>query len=340
MGMDLVSLRVNIDKLDREHTLFRKTLTCYLDAIGGIEKHIIVECAGGSVPPLTLQPLEKRLRREASEDTLEASRDEVRRALEESSSHIRQQMAGTVDLAEVLQMLAQTSSSLQQRHSKHESRFLGVASDLRCAADNEDAQELRQRIYRQVAQITRLVEDLKSENRLIIEELEREMLIYRHKLDEAEEVANRDSLTGLANRRVVQIRIAQHIESGLPFCLLLIDLNRFKQVNDQYGHLAGDELLKLFAARLKNQLRADDTAARWGGDEFVVLMGCHLQDAMVRSRLLEQTLRGEYVLRKPPNALRVQASLSIGVAEHRATETADQLLARADQILYTHKVAR
>lgn len=340
MALDLVSLRVNIDKLDRQHTLFQMALSCYLDAIGGIEKHVIAECVGEVEPRLTLRGLERNLRIEAGETELEASRGEVRHTLEEASQRIRRQLASTIDLSEVLKLLAQTSASLQQRHSRNEDRFLGVASDLRTAAEGEDTQELRQRIYQQVANITRLVEDLKAENRLIIEELESEMQLYRRKLDEAEEMANRDSLTGLANRRVLQARVAQCIESGIPFSLLLIDLNRFKSVNDQYGHLIGDELLKLFAARLRNQLRAEDTAARWGGDEFVVLINCGLGDAIARSRLLEQSLHGEYVLRKLPGVTRVQVSMTIGVAEHRRGENADQLLARADQTLYERKAAR
>jgi diguanylate cyclase len=119
-----------------------------------------------------------------------------------------------------------------------------------------------------------------------------------------------------------------------------MDLNRFKAVNDKYGHLAGDELLKVFAARLRRQLRSDDTAARWGGDEFVVVLPCRLSDAMVRSRLLEGALRGEYVLQRDGSPIRLNVGVSIGVAEHRAGESADQLLARADQLLYSCKANR
>jgi diguanylate cyclase (GGDEF)-like protein len=339
--MDLVSLRVNIDKLDRQHLLFQKTLACYQEAIGGIEKHVLAPFVGPQTGhQVTLEPVSTRLRSEVDEPALETSRGAVELALSEAAGLIHQQLAGAVDLKEVLKLLAQTSESLQHRHNQSENRFLDVASDLKSAAEQEDAQELRQRIHQQVTQITHLVEELKAENRLIIEELETEMVLYRRKLDEAEEMANRDTLTGLANRRVLQVRVDEHIESGLPFSLLLIDLNRFKYINDQYGHLAGDELLKLFATRLKRQLRGEDTAARWGGDEFVVLLNCSLSDAMARSRLLEQNLRGEYALRKGSNSLRVQVGLTIGVAEHRATETADQLLARADQILYERKASR
>ncbi|MCL5745856.1 MAG: GGDEF domain-containing protein, partial [Acidobacteria bacterium] len=251
--------------------------------------------------------------------------------------HIRRQLAGTVDLAQVMKTLTETAAILQRRTNERGSRFLGVASDLQTAAELENVSELRDHICVQIRHITMLVEEMRAENRQIVAELEQEMQLYRRKLDEAEMQANRDTLTGLANRRVLQSRIEGHIQSGLPFCLLLLDLNRFKSVNDKYGHLAGDELLKLFAARLRRQLRSEDTAARWGGDEFVVILPCHLSDAMARSRLLEASLHGQYSLEIGDSPLRVQVGLSIGVAEHHKGESADQLLARADQILYQTK---
>lgn len=341
MSSDLLSLKSNIDKLDQQHLQFRHAVDCYAEALSGVEKHVLVPCALKTAEqPLSLEPERRRLLSEPGMPTLDAARKSMSTALASAGDHIRRQLAGTVDLAQVLKTLAETSAVLQRRSCERENRFMGVASDLQNAAELESVAELRDRICVQIQHITCLVEEMKQENQQIVEELEQEMQQYRRKLDEAELQANRDTLTGLANRRVLQNRIDEHIQSGLPFCLLLLDLNRFKSVNDKHGHLAGDQLLKQFAANLRRNLRGDDTAARWGGDEFVVVLPCRLPDALARSRLLESSLRGQYCLEVGATPVRVQVGLSIGVAEHRAGETADQLLARADQLLYLTKANR
>ncbi len=327
-----------MDSWEQQNSLFKKSLDCYLEALGGVEKHVLNPCALKTAgQPITLDAERRLLKRQPDEPGFEMVRISLGRVLEGAADQIRRQIAGTVELADVLKLLSETTSSLRCGSDARESKFRDVASDLQLAAERADVTELRLKIFAQVLQLTQLVDEMKWENRKIVEELEREMLSYRRKLDEAEQIASRDALTGLSNRRVLQSRIHEYIQTGVAFCLILVDLNRFKCINDQYGHLAGDELLKLFSQRLKHQLRTDDTAARWGGDEFVIVLPCRLSDAMARSRLLEQSLRGDYVLRHEAKPLRIQLSLSMGVVEHKSGESADQMLARADQILYYAK---
>jgi diguanylate cyclase (GGDEF)-like protein len=341
MSSDVLSLKSNIDKLDQQHSQFLHAVTCYAEALSGVENNVLVPCALKTAErPLSLEPERRYLLKSPGSLALDAARKSLSTALESAGDHIRKQLAGTVDLAQVLKTLAETSCALQRRSNERESRFMGVASDLQTAAELESVAELRDQICVQIRHITSLVEDMKLENQQLVAELEQEMQQYRRKLDEVELQANRDTLTGLANRRVLQARIDEQIQSGLPFCLLLMDLNRFKAVNDKYGHLAGDELLKRFAANLRRNLRANDTAARWGGDEFVVVLPCRLPDALARSRLLESALCGTYDLTLPDSTVRVQVGLSSGLAEHHAGESADQLLARADQLLYLTKAHR
>jgi diguanylate cyclase (GGDEF)-like protein len=96
----------------------------------------------------------------------------------------------------------------------------------------------------------------------------------------------------------------------------------------------------LFAARLRKHLRPDDVASRWGGDEFVVLMPCGLRDAIVRAKALEEALRGVYSFKVEDRLVRIHAGLTIGVAEYRKGESAEQLMARADTVLYQKKGGR
>jgi two-component system cell cycle response regulator len=93
---------------------------------------------------------------------------------------------------------------------------------------------------------------------------------------ELEELSRVDSLTGLYNRRHLEQELTRrHSDSlryGYPLSLVLFDLDHFKQVNDTYGHSAGDQVLRTFAGRLRRELRAGDVAGRWGGEEFLVIL--------------------------------------------------------------------
>ena len=105
------------------------------------------------------------------------------------------------------------------------------------------------------------------------------MSLYEIRLREAEQLASRDPLTGLDNRRRVEQDMEYRIARGTPFCVLMIDLNRFKLINDQYGHLSVDEVLKQSSQELRSQFRCPDVIARWGGDEFVAVLDSNLSGA-------------------------------------------------------------
>jgi diguanylate cyclase (GGDEF)-like protein len=121
------------------------------------------------------------------------------------------------------------------------------------------------------------------------------------------------------------------------FSLILIDLNDFKSVNDQFGHLAGDELLKQFACELRTQFRLADLVARWGGDEFAVIVNSNQRDALARMHGLRRNALGEYKVTAGNKTVLVTVDASIGVVQWNERETARELVARADQSMYSVK---
>jgi len=164
-------------------------------------------------------------------------------------------------------------------------------------------------------------------------------------VDKVEELAQEvykmallDPLTGLFNRRYIEQRlegeIARSKRHGRPLIVILFDLDEFKQVNDTYGHAAGDALLKAFAERLSKATRGSDAAARYGGDEFlVVLPECKPENVQhVLKRL--QGIRVEFEDRNLPIAF------SAGWASSLPDESAKDLLLRADAELYANKRAK
>jgi diguanylate cyclase (GGDEF)-like protein len=149
-----------------------------------------------------------------------------------------------------------------------------------------------------------------------------------------------DSLTGLANRRsleeTLRSELARAARFGDSVCVVLADLDDFKQVNDQYGHAAGDEVLKAFAGALRKTVRESDVAGRWGGEEFaLVLPGT---DAAGGARLAERArvaIESERV--KMPNGDHCTVTASFGVASFPESHELGEILAAADSALYAAK---
>jgi diguanylate cyclase (GGDEF)-like protein len=172
------------------------------------------------------------------------------------------------------------------------------------------------------------------------------MYSHNEELDAAnaqlELLASMDSLTQLANRNRLHDRLSQALAlaaaNRLPLGLLLLDLDRFKEVNDTLGHQAGDELLAQVAARLRGVVRRSDTVARLGGDEFaVVLLGVDAEGASSVARSIRAMLEAPVTI--AGQAISVGASVGIALApEHGAN--GDALLQHADMAMYAAKHGR
>lgn len=158
-------------------------------------------------------------------------------------------------------------------------------------------------------------------------------------LDRIQYLATRDSLTGLMNRRHVTELIEREVQRrrrfGARLSVAMFDLDHFKHINDRYGHGCGDEVLRAFADEAQRTIRGCDALARWGGEEFLLLMPeTGLEDARVGAERVRAMLE-RHVITK--HGERVPVTLSSGVAELGKTETIESLVERADQALYLAK---
>lgn len=157
---------------------------------------------------------------------------------------------------------------------------------------------------------------------------------------ELEKLARTDVLTGLANRRnaddVLRATIASARRHDRTLSAVLIDLDRFKSINDVHGHAAGDAVLREVAARLLAGLREEDLAARWGGEEFLLLLP-DSPDAGVVCERLRAAIAGRPV--DVHGVLQLSVSASFGWATWTGDETGETLVGRADAALYAAKKA-
>ena len=160
------------------------------------------------------------------------------------------------------------------------------------------------------------------------------------RMEAFEKLAYLDPLTGTANRRFAEITLhARHEEFrryGWPFGLIFIDIDRFKCINEECGHVAGDEVLKMVAKTLMNSARSFDVVARWGGDEFIAVITNVDYEQLVATAnrfrsLVERSNRAAGPVK--------QVTISIGATLARGDDTEETLLERADRFMYESKNA-
>jgi diguanylate cyclase (GGDEF)-like protein len=166
---------------------------------------------------------------------------------------------------------------------------------------------------------------------------------YYKMSEDLRKISITDSLTDLYNRRFFQDRINEEIERsrrhGLPVSLIMLDIDNFKQYNDTYGHLAGDEALRLTAATIKNSVRNIDRVARYGGEEFAVILPMtEIAAARDIAERIRSGVAGRYF---PDDALRatVKLTASLGIASFpQHADNLFDLVGNADKALYISKV--
>jgi diguanylate cyclase (GGDEF)-like protein len=157
---------------------------------------------------------------------------------------------------------------------------------------------------------------------------------------ELDRLARVDSLTGLRNRRDIEERLFAELSAarrhGSGLAVLLIDIDHFKQVNDTYGHQAGDAVLSMTAQTFRSALRAEDSIGRWGGEEFLAVLPDTDTDGVlaIAERLRAQVAKPEPGSTDPG----VRITVTIGVA-HWTSGGSDDLISRADHALYAGKAA-
>lgn len=168
----------------------------------------------------------------------------------------------------------------------------------------------------------------------------------KNKFDDAykelERVAYYDFLTGLLNRRAMYERLEKEFSraqrEGLQFCLVLADIDHFKVVNDTYGHDAGDVVLQSIAEIFQNNIRQEDCASRWGGEEFLILaISCGLEDGLSLAEKLRKAVEDTPIR---IGAAIINVTITLGVVEYTKGKSFSTLIKEADFYLYEGKRQR
>jgi diguanylate cyclase (GGDEF)-like protein len=304
---------------DCPHEAFTALVAAYRSALAEF-----ADC-GASACPETASELKKGLARIDERfvalpglDTVQAvyagMRDVLRDWSKKTTEYLDQNAREVKDL---LLVMARTAESLACRDDRYAHQLDEVTTQLESLASLQDISRIRASVEASARELKQSVARMTAESKVIIEHLRVEVSTYQTRLERAEYSAACDTLTGLGSRRWIEARIQQRIETQAPFSVLMIDIQRLRQVNEEYGNLVGDLLLKEFARELRASCRFSDLVARWGGDEFVVVLDTVGAEAHSQMARLHSWICGPYHVPARAGQVSVRLDVSFGLATGR-----------------------
>jgi diguanylate cyclase (GGDEF)-like protein len=321
---------------DKLYSVAAETCDATLKAVG--ESAAYCCPATGNALQAELAAAVKPLKSDPSAKTVKAMQKQVLKAVrlwgEQTETYFQRVAA---EVKEILAELATTAEFIGKRDQRYTRQFNEISSQLETIAKLDDLSRVRSSLLQSVGEMRGCVERMAKEGADSIAHLQSSLVSYRAKLEKAEKQASLDPLTGLYNRREVELRIARRVEAGTPFCLVIVDIDRFKAINDQHGHLAGDEVLRQIAKELRLVSREDDIIGRWGGDEFVMIFDGSFTNTKVKVQRMRPWVFGSYQIDLPGAQIDVVVNASLGVAEWAPGETMLQVVSRADAEMYRDK---
>ncbi|MBV6321257.1 GGDEF domain-containing protein [Duganella violaceipulchra] len=287
-----------------------------------------------SVQNLITGPIDVRALEEATRSLKEViyKQGQLKHSLSDVKLTVKNMMMTFID------RLGQVAASTGDFHEK-----IGGYSEKISKADN--IAELNN-ILDEVLKETRLVqsEALKARDKMVlarqeVQDAENRIHALEAKLQHLSELVREDQLTGSLNRRglddVFERETARADRRGTPLCIAILDLDDFKKLNDTYGHIAGDAALKHLVKIVKDTLRSMDVIARFGGEEFLILMPeTSVEAAASTMTRLQRELTKHFFLHDNEKVL---ITFSAGVALRRPNEEQTELVKRADKAMYTAK---
>ena len=220
-------------------------------------------------------------------------------------------------------------------------------ASLTCASEKLSATADREQVMKVVETLVKTTHEMRDTTRALEERLtlsKTEISNLQQSLEAIRAESLTDPLTGLGNRKYFDRSIDTAIETALttgePLSLLMFDIDYFKSFNDSYGHLTGDQVLRLVGMSLKQSIKGQDITARYGGEEFaVVLPNTALRQALTVADHIRRAVMSKELKKKSTGEILGRVTISVGVSMLKPGDDADSLIERADACLYAAKRA-
>lgn len=335
----MISVKDAMSELDQRLRFTRKCLQLWQGSLRAVEIYVFpLFPDAAKKAEEDWRQVHKCLEEDTPEDVLASTPRLVERVLFNYAQDARRAQQEHLDsVRAILEAMASAAKSVRSRTTRYSATFEGVSETLGRLVQLENPEEMRRQLRHEAQNLRDSVSQLVEENEASLRAMETDLQHFQQRLADAEAEASTDPLTGVANRRELERQMDLRIRQRTPFCALLFDLDDFKSINDRFGHECGDQVLRGFADILIEQVRPGDVVARWGGDEYFVIMDCAMKDALRRSQQIAERLARRYTIQSSGRKWEIPVQASTGLVEHIAGETTVQLFRRADQAMYAAK---
>ncbi len=242
------------------------------------------------------------------------------------------------EVRDLLLVMTRTAESLGLKDDRFAHQLEAVTTQLETIASLDDIAGMRASVEESARGLRNSVAQMSAESKLVIDHLRVEVMTCQAKLEKANHLASCDALTGLGSRSWIESRMQQRIDAGSHFGVLMIDIMKFRRVNEQFGRMVGDMVLKEFARELRSSCRFSNLVARWSGDTFLVVTDAVEGAAKEQAERLRAWISRHYLIPGRPGHASVHLESAIGYAEYREGDTVQGILERAEAALSARRV--
>lgn len=244
---------------------------------------------------------------------------------------------GTQVLGEIEQVMSKIDAAVGEASSYTEN-LADVTQQLGAAKDRDSLRTIIETLVR----TTKVMEQSNHKLEASLKASKQEINQLQENLEAVRHESLTDPLTSLANRKyfdqALEKMIAESAASGEPLSLMLSDIDHFKKFNDTFGHLTGDQVLRLVALSMKQNVKGQDIASRYGGEEFaIILPSTALRQAITVADHIRRAVMTKELMKRSTGEHLGRVTISIGVAHYHRGESAQSLIERADACLYAAK---
>lgn len=247
------------------------------------------------------------------------------------------------EFRDIIEILTKAMASVEAESQVFNKKVYEQSEKIEKITLLDDIKKIKTALKQEVEQVKKTIREKQENDRKQIEMLSKQVSSLNVDLEKAMEESLKDGLTGIYNRRAFD-RYIMNLEerntvTASPFSLLILDIDKFKDINDIYGHTVGDRVLLALVQRCKEIIRRNDYLARYGGDEFVIVLpGASLKNALkMAKRIWKAVAAVSYSIDDVEEGRKLSFTVSIGVSVHKKGDTAVSVTERADKALYKAK---
>jgi len=276
----------------------------------------------------------------ATECTISDNKQYIIDFIGRQKEQIRQKEA---EFKNIIELLRNGMTGLIGDTQSFNSRIYDQNVRMEAITQLDDIRKIKESLKAEVAEMKQIIGEKQASDSKRIESLSKEVAVLRSSLEQVKDAALIDAMTGAYNRKTFDTRMKWVVKrSGIvwsPTSLMMCDLDNFKQINDTYGHIVGDRVLKCFVQECKTMFRSDDFVARYGGEEFAILLpGIGLRKSLSRAQSFCRLLSlKQFIVDALRPDERICFTVSIGVSELQRDDTPEAFIDRADKALYKAK---